>query len=342
MEREPQMAAARAARDETRGRPFVAPRRVREPAMAAPRGYQHEALFYAGEDDLTARVLPFVRGAIAQREPILVVLLASKVAALRDVLGDDAAAVHFEDMERVGTNPARIIPLWTQFVEDRRGNSQRLRGIGEPIWAGRAPAALVECQRHEQLLNLVFEEVEFTLLCPYDVTSLPDEVLSEAERAHPLVSSDGRRGPSASYPGAAAFSAPFSAPIPGAPDGAVRRSVTVSTLTGARQAVRIFATAAGLSIERVEDLVLAVNEVATNGISHGGGSADLAMWREPDVVVCELIDRGTIANPLAGRQWPGIGAYRGRGLWITNQLCDLVQIRDLGPGTVVRLHMRTT
>ena len=28
-----------------------------------------------------------------------------------------------------------------------------------------------------------------------------------------------------------------------------------------------------------------------------------------------------------------------RGLWLANQLCDLVQIRTLPAGTVVRLHM---
>jgi hypothetical protein len=33
-------------------------------------------------------------------------------------------------------------------------------------------------------------------------------------------------------------------------------------------------------------------------------------------------------------------AESGRGVWITNQLCDLVQIRSGPSGTVVRVHKR--
>jgi anti-sigma regulatory factor (Ser/Thr protein kinase) len=35
---------------------------------------------------------------------------------------------------------------------------------------------------------------------------------------------------------------------------------------------------------------------------------------------------------------PPIEQYGGRGLWIVNQLCDLVQIRSAPSGTVVRVH----
>jgi MEDS: MEthanogen/methylotroph, DcmR Sensory domain len=60
--------------------------------------------------------------------------------------------------EGVAANPARIIPAWRDFVAsvDGRGHA---RGIGEPIWAERTPAELVECQRHETLLNLAFAGV---------------------------------------------------------------------------------------------------------------------------------------------------------------------------------------
>jgi hypothetical protein len=37
---------------------------------------------------------------------------------------------------------------------------------------------------------------------------------------------------------------------------------------------------------------------------------------------------------------PADGQPYGRGLWIANQLCDLVQIRSSAAGTVVRMQMR--
>jgi len=71
----------------------------------------------------------------------------------------------------------------------------------------------------------------------------------------------------------------------------------------------------------------------------GGGGGTLRVWREPDAVVCEVRDRGFIRDPLVGRMAPPIEQYGGRGLWIVNQLCDLVQIRSAPSGTVVRVHM---
>ena len=51
-------------------------------------------------------------------------------------------------------------------------------------------------------------------------------------------------------------------------------------------------------------------------------------------------DAGRIADPLAGRQRPTSGQSGGHGLWLCNQICDLVQLRTFATGSVVRLHTR--
>jgi anti-sigma regulatory factor (Ser/Thr protein kinase) len=60
-------------------------------------------------------------------------------------------------------------------------------------------------------------------------------------------------------------------------------------------------------------------------------------------VVCEVADSGgvggPIADPMVGRERPATGLDSGRGLWLANQLCDLVQLRTSGTGTVVRMHV---
>ena len=86
--------------------------------------------------------------------------------------------------------------------------------------------------------------------------------------------------------------------------------------------------------------MLAVNEVATNSIIYGGGEGTLSLWQSGETVVCEVSDRGRNVDPLAGRRRPRPEALRGRGLWIANQVCDLVQVRAFVSGGVVRLHMR--
>jgi anti-sigma regulatory factor (Ser/Thr protein kinase) len=85
--------------------------------------------------------------------------------------------------------------------------------------------------------------------------------------------------------------------------------------------------------------VLAVNELATNSMRHGGGRGVLSVWQENGTLLCEVTDRGHIADPLAGRERPPDARGGGRGLWLVNHLCDLVQVRSLHGGNVIRLHM---
>ena len=66
--------------------------------------------------------------------------------------------------------------------------------IGEPIWPGRSPAELLECQHHEALLNLAFDPGQaWHLLCPYDLDGLDDEVIEAARLSHPLIVGSGRQ-----------------------------------------------------------------------------------------------------------------------------------------------------
>jgi anti-sigma regulatory factor (Ser/Thr protein kinase) len=89
---------------------------------------------------------------------------------------------------------------------------------------------------------------------------------------------------------------------------------------------------------RADDLALAVSEVAANSVRHGGGSGVLRIWQDGDTLVCEVRDHGHIDDPLVGRALPEPMAEGQRGLWLVNQLCDLVQLRSLDDGVVVRLH----
>jgi anti-sigma regulatory factor (Ser/Thr protein kinase) len=300
--------------------------------------FRHEALLYSGADGFIEGTLPFVRDGAHAGDATLVVVDAAKIERLRDALGADADAVEFADMSEVGSNPARIIPAWRAFVDSHP--ARRLRGIGEPIWAQRWAAELVECQRHEALLNLAFADTEdFTLLCPYDVDALSPAVVEKAHHSHPVLVSGGVGRASASY--VETVAAPFAEPLPEPPDTAYALAFDTDTLVAVRELVAARATAAGLSELRTGDLVLAVNEVATNSVIHGGGQGVLRIWCEPDAVICEVSDGGAIVEPMAGREPPPDGHLGGQGLWLCNQLCDLVQIRSFADGAVVRLHMRT-
>lgn len=305
--------------------------------------FRHEALFYAGSADFVHRTASFIRDSVRAQEPILVVVSADKIEMLRSELNGEAHGVKFADMDAVGQNPARIIPAWRAFVAEQSGTGKRFRGIGEPIWAARSSNELVECERHEALLNLAFDDAPaWWLACPYDTESLSPEVLREAERNHPFVSdADGTRV-SRTYRGLEDVTNPFDLQLPEPPSTRaelpfVGNSEDLRTVRGrVAEAASVF----GLQPERVDDLVLAVSEVATNSVRHGGGHGVLRIWHESKTLICEVRDAGRIEDPLVGRGQPSHDRDSGFGLWLANQLCDLVQIRTFEDGSVIRLHAR--
>lgn len=303
--------------------------------------FRHDALFYAGEADFLKGTTQFIRGALGADEPILVVLNAAKIDWLRSTLGRDADAVEFADMAQVGANPARIIPAWRDFVTKHVAGGRRLRGIGEPIWAERSPAELIESQRHEALLNVAFDgNPAWWLLCPYDTEALDRAVLDEAQRSHPFVWEGDAQWDSTTYVGVTAAAAPLQASLP-EPSGQPAELVfDANSLASLRRIASREAARAGLRSARVADFVLAVNEVASNSLRFGDGQGRVRVWHDSDGVVAEIRDGGRLTHPLADRERPGPNIDDSRGLWLVNQLCDLVQIRSSSPGTVARLHMR--
>jgi anti-sigma regulatory factor (Ser/Thr protein kinase) len=313
---------------------------TRKSAPGSKGTFRHEALLYRGIDDFVDRTSAFIRDGVDAGEPVLVIVSAEKVANLRDALGSQARGVHFADMSEVGANPARIISVWYDFVAEKATGGRRVRGIGEPIVPGRSPEVLVECQRHESLLNLAFRDASaWWLLCPYDTTTLPPEVIEEALATHPRVLEGDTHRDSDTFRDLATIAKPFDVPLSEPPADAEEMCFDIGCLDMVRNLVARRADEAGLRGLRADDLVLAVHEVATNSVRHGGGRGRLRVWRHDRRLVCEVVDDGAINEPLAGRRRPVPGQQGGFGMWLVHQLCDLTQVRTFADGSVVRMHM---
>jgi hypothetical protein len=302
--------------------------------------YRHEAFPYAGADDFVARAAPLIARAVEAGDPVRVAVDAAKIERLRECLGTASASVAWTDIRRIGGNPARIIPLWRQFVA-RHGSRDRVWGFGEPIWPGRAPAELVEAQRHEQLLNLAFAGVaNFTLICPYDTDNLDPAAVREGHRCHPFVADEDGPRPSADYPGLDAITAPLvtSLPAPGEEPSEFTLDRAGEALL--RSHLVALTHQAGVDPSRADDLALAIAAVARH-LGRPRVRHLVRVWREAGSVLAELRHLAATRDPLAGREWPAPADGAGRGLWLANQLCDLVQLRSHDAGAIVRLHART-
>jgi anti-sigma regulatory factor (Ser/Thr protein kinase) len=281
------------------------------------RGFRHEVLVYRDADEFLGAVVPFLEAGLEAGEPTLVAVGAANTGLLQMELGAAAGEVGFADMEAIGRNPARIVPFWGDFVEEHGGRP--VRGVGEPVWPGRSPAEVEECRRHEALLDVAFtSSVAWSLLSPYDAGALGGAAVTAAQPPSP-----------------ADF---FAGELDGRPPGTAGFSFDRRDLAEVRRRVEESADAAGVPSAQGRDLVLAASELAANSIAHGGGVGTLRVWTEGPSLVIEFQDGGLIEDPLVGCVRPTITQEGGRGLWLANQLCDLVQIRSGEDGTVVRLH----
>jgi anti-sigma regulatory factor (Ser/Thr protein kinase) len=299
---------------------------VTVPVPGAPPGFEHDALFYRDDAEFLAVVGGFVRTGLAGDEAVAVALPAPRLDLLRNALADEGAAVTWLDMAAIGSNPARIIDVWAATLDATLAEGRLLRGVGEPAFVGRRPAELTECALHERLLDRAFAGGPgWRLACPYDEELLPAEVCADARRTHAGWGTDEDHRTA------------FAAPLPPPRSAVLRGEFRAGDVPAVRRTVRHWARSCGLAADQVESLELAASELATNSIRHGGGAGSVAMWTEDGAAVLQFTDSGQVAEPLSGRLLPDTGGAAGRGLYLVNQLCDLVQLRSSPAGTTVRV-----
>jgi anti-sigma regulatory factor (Ser/Thr protein kinase) len=288
-----------------------------------PDGFSHDAFVYRDDDEFVQQAAPFLCDGLTGNEALLAALPPARIAKLRSALGSTADQVTFFDVTTVGRNPARIIPLWRELLDRYAGRP--VRGIGEPAYPGRTAVELDEAGLHEALLNVAFETAcDFRLLCPYDVSM-----------ATPSVAENHSGG----FERAKAEEA-FRTRLPGVPAYGERLEFGLAELGAVRQWLTARARLRGLSGERLDDLALALHEICTNSIRFGGGRGTLSLWSADGSLVVDVADQGRIDDLLVGRVLPPVDRLGGRGVWLANQLCDLVQIRSGEGFTQVRLHTR--
>ena len=298
--------------------------------------YRHECQLYRGIDEFLVAIVPFVQDGLERGQQVMVAVAEPRLQAMRDTLGEDANLVVFADMAELGRNPALIIPAWREFAAS--SNGRPMRGVGEPIWAGRSDTEIVECQFHEALLNLALpDETPLWLLCPYDIESLGDALIVEALRSHPYVVESETEAGNRHYAGAVHARSLFAAAL--AAPTAPTTTVHFDDDRPGEAATQILHCAAGAGIpaQRAAKLVTAIDELATAGVRDSGG-VQIRLWSDVGTMVCEVADRAVVDDPLIGRASSLRPQSRERGIRLANELCDLVQVRSNATGTTVRVH----
>jgi anti-sigma regulatory factor (Ser/Thr protein kinase) len=317
----------------------------------SPKGFVHQALIYGSQTEFLGGALSYVRDGIRAGEPVLVRVQRSNVDALREALGDEAGMVDMLAAEDWYENPVRtrgkFLAWAAEHLNGRRvrvigepPDGYRLRMLGEPPWPLASPAGIREWARHEAIINVAFAGTPVTFVCPYAAHALPAAIIEHARSTHPeIVNGRGPRG-SDGFVNPRMYCRRIDSEVPrhsGSP--AARLRFGRGELAAVRDVARDQAKQAGLEGERLEDIVAAVNEVATNALVHGADPVHLRVWHRRRELVFDVSDAGIgIRDPLVGQLKPDLNRIGGWGLWMARVWADTIEVRSDASGTVVSVH----
>ena len=303
--------------------------------------FSHAAGFFDAHTALIGQLAPLATAAVGRDEPVAIGVRPITEEALRHLLGESVELVSL-------AQPDGLDPDSGQTVASRR--ARQLRTLTE---GGTRPITVLTehisqfdgadggfWTELDAAMNIALAELPIALTCFFPELPLHLAILDGARRNHEqlLVSGVPKDNPDYRPPRAVLAEQPVSAPaVLGPPDLTLRFSAW--QLHEMRAQVQQALLAAGCQLEHAEDVVLAVNEVATNAVEHGQMEAELMLWTGAELV-CEVHDRGILGDPLPGLQAPHPADPKGRGIWIARQLCDVLHVWGDAAGTHVR--MRTT
>lgn len=282
--------------------------------------------------------MPFILDGLTGDEPVAVAVPGPNLHAMQSEVaarGGPVDQVRWLDMTEAGRNPGRIIPTVLRAFADQHPD-RRVRIIGEPIWAERDQTEYPACVQHEALINAAFEGRHATILCPYDAEHLSEVALADAAATHPILVDGDQWWRSSDYAPDSIVSS-YNQPLP-APAHALEQVVVADELGQIREWAAKLATVAGLDAERVGDVMFVVNELVTNSIEHGRGTARLLAWTTDTALAFQTVNEGRLANPLAGRIPVAPDRPRGRGLLAANILTDLIRVHTDDDRTAIRAY----
>jgi AcrR family transcriptional regulator len=292
----------------------------------------HEALLYSSEDDFAAVLVPFLREAVERGEPAIVSTSPARIELLRGELGAEAEAVSFWESSDSYRRPGIALAAWQAAIEQSaRGGASGVRVVGE-IEFGSDESTIGRWTRYESLLNRVFADRRVWIVCPYDTRSLPEAIIADAQRTHPVVSTLGGRAPSRSFYGAQELGAPL---VPLEECAALDKEATLTVsgdadIPALRRRIVTPARAAGLAPPVVEDLMSALTDLVRTTLVATASSATVGAGRIGDDWFCQF------TSSVRPRQGSLLFAEGSLALAIMRVIADRVELADTNDGFIVR------
>lgn len=317
-------------------------------ASPAARGFVHAALIVDSDDTLRSRLVPALRRSVAARERVHLLVGAHAERVVRDALGTLADRLEWGERATFPTRLGFAYERLRRYLADQHAAGSSVHVITEAdVSADPGPDDPVDRATahlsYESACGDAYAGYGCAVTCLWDSRRHPTLLVENARSLHNHELTEHGCEPNTGYVGSADYlrrrsQVPLDA-VPPVVDLDVGL-VGLDQLTPLRGALRGWAEARSFDPDASGDIVLAVTEVATNGLVHGALPVRLRSWHHGDTLIVQVDDSGgRRIPPTAGFHRPGsAGRVGGRGLWLARQLADVVTVHSREHGTSVRLH----
>ncbi|MDN5918140.1 MAG: sensor histidine kinase [Pseudonocardia sp.] len=300
---------------------------------------QHAAGFYESRTDLLAQVVPMVREALERGDGVVLAVQPSTADALREMMGGAREVTLLDHPDEPLGGCGQSLAVHRAQVFDALTASGPITAITEHDSRFDGPDGRFWTEL-DTAAQAAMAHLPVRLTCFFPLLPLHQVVLDGARRSHPLIRENGlvRPNPDHLPPGDVLAQIPIPSPVLlGAPHHQIEFGT--ERLAEIRALVERVLHDDRYTAEQVDDVVIAVNEVATNAVEHGRGPANLTLWVGPGYCVVEVHDRGVLADPLPGLTAPPPDHDHGWGLWVARRSCEYLRVWTDPAGTHVRIHI---
>ena len=300
----------------------------------------HVAALYASDEQLRDLLLPYLDEGLRRHEAILAVISEDARRVLCDALGDAAARVQWGcsgvSYDRLG----QVLEGFADYLARQHRAGVRTRVIGE-FDSDSNPDRVSQYLRYESMANEVYVPYGYPVVCLWDQRRYSPEVLAHVRAVHPQLLDTSGPIPNSEYCLPIDYLTRDQRSPPVAPvdlDLLVHLD-SADDLGELRRRLRSWGASCGMGAPDTDDIVIAVDEIATNALEHGKPPACVRGWSTPDALFVQVDDQGRASIPATtGYQRPSTDARRGRGIWIARHLADVMTTHTGSTGTTVAMR----
>jgi anti-sigma regulatory factor (Ser/Thr protein kinase) len=309
-----------------------------------PDDFAHTIAVIQSDASVRTHLVPEIRRSLQRGQHVLMVVSESVGRLVRSDLGSRVPGVEWGDPAAFYTRLGPAFERFRRYLAERHEAGQQVHVIAEPELADGAVADRTHAYLpYESICNETYAPYGSPVTCIWNTGQHPAAVLEQARIVHGHELTAAGRVRNEAYQTPDEFlTGRAQAPLEPVP-ALVDHDVILHDLLDLRVLRRILATWTtrhGFQDEVAADVSVAVTEIATNALIHGGTPARARCWHAGDTLIVQLDDPGgRPLSPTAGYRRPAAtSAAGGRGLWLARQLADSVMTASAAGRTSVRLY----